>query len=158
SRACVIVPSDFDGIRIVWKTGMHWSVMRGILKEPLLIAAGLVVLRIITEQAGAPDVLNNLISVATFYVLIAPIYFALRIANSGIDPPYRTLLKTVGLFAFLARAMVIPTYWLAYVFQWPQKRFSTAAGGVVGPGVTPMMAYAVVPAVALVIWVFVSLV
>src|SRR5262245_56709576 len=137
---------------------MHWSVMRGILKEPLLIAAGLVVLRIITEQAGAPDVLNNLISVATFYVLIAPIYFALRIANSGIDHPYRTLLKTVGLFAFLARAMVVPTYWLAYIFQWPQQRFSTAAGGVVGPGITPMMAYGVVPAVALLIWVVISLV
>src|SRR5262245_55727482 len=115
--------------------------MRGIMKGPLLIAAALVVLRIISEQAGAPEAMSNQISVAVVCVLAAPIDFALRIGNSGIAHPYSTLLKTVALFAALARAMVIPTYWLAYVYQWPQRRFSTAAGGVVGPGVTPMMAY-----------------
>lgn len=131
---------------------------KGMLKVPLLIAAALVVLRIVAEQAGAPDVVNNLLSVVVFYVLIAPIYFAVRIANSGDAHPYRTQFKTVALFTALARAMVIPTYWLAYIYHWPQGRFSTAQGGVVGPGVTPLLGFVVIPFLAAALWILVSLV
>src|SRR5262245_12990056 len=110
--------------------------MKGMLKGPLIIAAILVIGRVVLERAGAPGWLNNLFSVVILYVFIAPLYFAFRIANSGIDRPYRTLFKKIALFTALARSMVIPTYWLAYHYQWPEFRFSVAAGGNVGPNVS----------------------
>jgi hypothetical protein len=132
--------------------------MKGLLKWPLGIAAILVIGRIILEQTGAPGWLNNLFSVVILYVFIAPIYFAFRIAGSGIDHPYRTLLKTIALFTALARAMVIPTYWLAYHFQWTAPRFSLQEGGNVGPNVTPLVGYVLIPFGAAVVWIVISLV
>jgi hypothetical protein len=132
--------------------------MKGMLKGPLIIAAILVVGRVILEQAGAPGSLNNVVSVVIFYVFIAPLYFAFRIANSGIERPYRTLFKNIALFTALARAMVIPTYWLAYYYQWTAPRFSVAMGGNVGPGVTPLMGYVGIPIGAAIAWILISLI
>jgi hypothetical protein len=132
--------------------------MKGLLKWPLIIAAVLVVGRIILEQAGAPGWLNNLFSVVILYVFIAPLYFGFRIAGSSVDHPYRALLKTIALFTALARSMVIPTYWLAYHFQWTAPRFSVQEGGNVGPNVTPVVGYIVIPFVAAVVWILISLV
>ena len=130
--------------------------MKGMMKWPLIIAAVLVSLRIVTEQMGMPDTVNNLISVMTFCVVIAPIYFALRIAKSNDPRPYSRLLKTNALFTLLVRGvMVIPTYWLAYIYQWQAPRFSLALGGVVGA--TPIMAV-LIPFGALLLWVFASVV
>lgn len=131
--------------------------MKGMLKWPLIIAAILVVGRIIIEQAGGPGWLANLFSVVILYVIIAPLFFAFRIANSGIEGPYRTLLKKTALFAALARSMVIPTYWLAYHFQWTAPRFSVAQGGNVGPNISPIVGYVVIPFVAAVVWILFSL-
>ena len=132
--------------------------MKGMQKGPLIIAAILVVGRVILEQAGAPGPLNNVVSVVIFYVFIAPLYFAFRIANSGIERPYRTLFKNIALFTALARAMVIPTYWLAYYYQWTAPRFSVAMGGNVGPDVTPLMGYVGIPIGAAVAWILISLI
>ena len=132
--------------------------MKGMLKGPLIIAAILVVGRIVLERMGAPETINNVVSVVIFYVLIAPLYFAFRIAKSDVPRPYLTLLKNTALFTVLARAMVIPTYWLAYMYQWPQGRFSVAQGGVVGPGVTPLQGYVVIPLLAAGAWIIISLV
>jgi hypothetical protein len=132
--------------------------MKGMLKWPLIIAAILVIGRIILEQAGAPGWLNNLFSVVILYVLVAPLYFASRIASSGIERPYRTLLKKTALFTALARSMVIPTYWLAYHFQWTAPRFSVEQGGNVGPNVTPVWGYVFIPLGAAVVWILISLV
>jgi hypothetical protein len=132
--------------------------MKGMLKWPLIIAAILVVSRIILEQAGAPGGVNNLFSVVILYVLVAPLYFAFRIANSGIERPYRTLLKKTALFTALARSMVIPTYWLAYRFQWTAPRFSVEQGGNVGPNVIPVWGYVFIPLGAAVVWILISLV
>jgi hypothetical protein len=132
--------------------------MKGMLKVPLIIAAILVVGRIVLEQAGAPGWLNNLFSVVVLYILIAPLYFAFRIANSGIDRPYLTLLKKTALFTALARSMVIPTYWLAYHYQWSAPRFSVANGGNVGPNVTPLMGYVAIPVFAAIAWIVFSLI
>ena len=131
--------------------------MKGMLKGPLIIAAILVVVRVILEQAGAPGVLNNVVSVVIF-MFIAPLYFAFRIANSGIERPYRTLFKNIALFTALARAMVIPTYWLAYYYQWTAPRFSVAMGGNVGPNVTPLMGYVGIPIGAAIAWILISLI
>src|SRR6266478_3532922 len=132
--------------------------MKGVLKWPLVIAAIVVVLRVVLERAGAPEGLNNIFSVVVLYVLICPLYFAFRIAKTGVARPYVTLLKTTALYTMLARAMVIPAYWLAYYYQWQQPRFSVAQNGVVGPGVTPLFGYALIPIGAAVVWIIVSLV
>jgi hypothetical protein len=128
------------------------------LKWPLIIAAVVVVLRVILEQMGAPGGVTNLFSVVMLYLVIFPIYFALRIANSGVERPYRNLIKTTALYAALARAIVIPTYWLAYIYQWEAPRFSTAMGGVVGPNVSPLAGFFLIPFGALLLWVIGSIV
>jgi len=132
--------------------------MKGMLKWPLIIAAILVIGRIILEQAGAPGSVNNLFSVVILYVFVAPLYFAFRIANSGVERPYRTLLKKTALFTALARSMVIPTYWLAYHYQWTAPRFTVEQGGNVGPNVTPVWGYVLIPLGAAVVWILISLV
>ena len=132
--------------------------MKGAIKVPLIIAAILVVGRVLLERAGAPETINNLLSVVVLYVLVVPLYFAFRIAKTGVPHPYSTLLKSTALFTALARAMVIPTYWLAYAYQWPQARFSTDAGGNVGPGITPLWGYVLIPIGAALLWILVSLV
>ena len=132
--------------------------MKGMLKGPLIIAAILVVGRVVLERTGAPGWLSNLFSVVILYVFIAPLYFAFRIANSGVDRPYRTLFKKTALFTALARSMIIPTYWLAYHYQWPEFRFSVAGGGNVGPGVTPFVGYVGIPLFAAAAWILISLI
>ena len=131
--------------------------MKGAFKVPLIIAAILVVGRVLLERAGAPETINNLLSVVVLYVLVVPLYFAFRIAKTGVPHPYSTLLKSTALFTALARAMVIPTYWLAYAYQWQQARFSTDAGGNVGLGITPLWGYVLIPIGAALLWILISL-
>ena len=130
---------------------------KGILKWPLVLAAIIVVLRVVLERTGAPAAVSNLASVVMLYLVIGPLYFANRLVKSGEARPYRALFKFVAAYALLARLMVIPTYWLAYIYQWPEARFSAGNGGVVGPEITPVMAYLVVPFGALIAWVIGSL-
>ena len=68
--------SNFIGVE-----SRRGAVMKGMLKWPLIIAACLVVARVMLERAGAPNAVNNIFSVVVFYVLIAPLYFAIRIAK-----------------------------------------------------------------------------
>ena len=132
--------------------------MKNMLKWPLIIAAIVIVLRVVLEQAGAPDSVNNLFSVVVLYLVIFPIYSAIRIAKSGVARPYITLLKNTALYTALARSMVIPTYWLAYMYQWTAPRFSVALNGVVGPNVTPLYGYVLIPLAAAGAWIIASLV
>ncbi len=126
--------------------------MKGILKWPLILAAIVIVLRIVVEQLGAPLSINNLMSVVILFIVIMPLYFGFRVGGMALPHPYRTLFKLVFLYALLARAMVVPTYWLAYAFQWTAPRFLAGNGGVVGPNITPVQVV-VIPLVALVGWV-----
>src|SRR2546425_4805336 len=103
--------------------------VNGLLKWPLILAAVVVVLRVLVEQSGAPDGVANLLSVVGLHFLIGPVYFAIRIAKSGVSGPYAKLFKLVTLYVVLTRAMVLPTYWLARIYEWPQPRF----GGLAGP-------------------------
>jgi hypothetical protein len=115
--------------------------MKHLLKWPLIITAVIVVARVLLERFGAPPAVNNTLSVLLLTILIFPLYFAVRIAKSGEEHPYRMLLKTTGLYALLARAMIIPTYWFAHIYQWPEPRFE----GVVRPDVTTFKAYVLTP-------------
>ena len=58
----------------------------------------------------------------------------------------------------LARALVIPTYWLAYIYQWQVSRFLVSQGGVVGPNVGPVRAFLGIPLAAGIAWVIDSLI
>jgi len=132
--------------------------LKGMLKWPLVIAAIAVVLRVVLEQMQAPANVSNLVSVVALYLALVPIYFAVRISRSGIEHPYRQLFKSIALYATLARAFVIPTYWLAYIYQWQTPRFLVSQGGVVGPNVSPFRAFVGVPLVAGIAWVIGSLI
>jgi hypothetical protein len=132
--------------------------LKGMLKWPLVIAGIVVVLRVLLEQLQAPARVSNLVSVVALYLAIGPVYFAVHIARSGIEHPYRQLLKSTVLYATLARALVIPTYWLAYIYQWQTPRFLVSQGGVVGPNVSPFRAFVGVPLVAGIAWVIGSLI
>jgi hypothetical protein len=128
--------------------------MKGILKWPLIITAVMVVVRVVLEQAGVSDTINNLISVAAMTVIICPLYFAIRIGQSGIAHPYLTHFKLTALYAVLARAMILPTYWLARVFEWPQPRFF----GLYGPDVTPFTGWVGLPLLTAAFWIVPSVV
>ena len=70
--------------------------MKEILKWPLIIAAAVVVLRVVVERAGAPDSVANYLSVVALHFVIAPVYFSIRIAWSGASRPYSTLFKLIA--------------------------------------------------------------
>jgi hypothetical protein len=123
--------------------------MKGIMKWPLIVAAIVTVLRVVVERAGASDSISGLFSVVALHLLIVPLYFAFRIANSEVSRPYLTQVKLTFIFVVLARAMILPTYWLGYIYQWPQSRFS----GLIGPDVTPFAGYIGVPVITGLIWI-----
>jgi len=128
--------------------------LKGILRWPLIVAAIVVVLRVVTERAGLPDTVNNLLSVAVLHTLLVPLYFAIRIGNNGVSRPYATLFKLVAVYAVLTRLMIIPTYWLARVYEWTQPRFA----GTWGPDVNPFVGYVGVPFVTAAFWIVASIV
>jgi hypothetical protein len=128
--------------------------VNGILKWPLLIAAVVVILRVVVERSGAPDAAANLLSVVALHFLIGPVYFAIRIAKSGVSRPYATLLKFVTLYVVLTRAMVLPTYWLARIYGWTQPRFN----GLAGPDVTFFTGYIAIPFATAAIWIVASVI
>jgi hypothetical protein len=126
--------------------------VRGILKWPLIVAAVVIVLRVIVEQYGAPDSVANLFSVVALHFAIGPIYFAIMLARSGMSRPYGELLKVIGLYVVLTRAMVLPTYWLARIYHWPQQRFGGLADA------TPFTGFITIPFQTAAIWIVLSLV
>jgi hypothetical protein len=128
--------------------------VKEMLKWPLIIAAVVVVLRVVVEQAGAPDAVANLLSVVALHLLIGPVYFAIRIAKSGVSRPYVTLFKLVTLYVVLTRAMVLPTYWLARIYEWPQQRFA----GLAGPDVTFFTGYIAIPFGTAAVWIVASVI
>jgi hypothetical protein len=127
--------------------------MKGMLKWPLIIAAIVVVLRVIVERAGVPEAVSNVFSVVALHLVIAPLYFAIRIGWSAMSRPYLTLVKLVTSFVILARAMVIPTYWLAHILGWEQRRF-----GGLGAGTAPFAAYVTIPFGTAAMWIAASVI
>ena len=127
------------------------------LKWPLIVAATLVVLRIILEQLGAPDSINNLLGVAWLHFLV-PFYLAYRIQTSRSDRPYRALFKELFLYTVYTRLMVMVTYWLAYLWQWQSPRFLITQGGNVGEGIGPLRGTLVIPGRNAVVWIVMAMV
>lgn len=129
--------------------------MQGMMKWPLLIAAALVVLRVLAEQLGAPEAVNKIFGVTWLFFLV-PIYFARKIVAANEARPYKTLYLKLVVFVALVRLMLIPVYCLAYTWQWSALRFATEQGGVVGDEVSAVSGYVLIPLGALVAWVIVA--
>ena len=126
--------------------------MKGILRWPLVVAAIVVVLRVIVERAGAPIVVSNMLSGAILITVLGPVYFALQVGLAGKPRPYWMLIKLVVIYAIWTRAMILPTYWLARVFHWDEPRFA----GVDAPN--PLVGFIVLPLVTAAFWIVASLV
>jgi hypothetical protein len=126
---------------------------KDVLKWPLVVAAIVIVARVIVERAGAPENVSNLFSAVAFHLLIVPLYFAIRIGTSSMPRPYLMQLKLVTLFVVLTRAMVIPVYWLAHILDWQQPRF-----GGLAPGVSPFTAYITIPFATAGFWIVASII
>jgi hypothetical protein len=92
--------------------------------------------------------------VVALHFLIGPLYFAMRVAKSGVARPYARHFKLVTLYVLLTRAMILPTYWLARIYGWPQPRFS----GLSGPGVSAFVGYVVIPFATAGIWIVASVI
>src|SRR4030095_7794346 len=135
----------------LWQRRM---VLKGILKWPLIVAAVVVVLRVIAERAGAPAIVSSSLSVVALHTLIGPLYFAVQIGLSGAPHPYGLLMKLIGIYVVLTRAMILPTYWLARIFQWPEPRFA----GLAGTDVSPFVGFIRVPVLTAAFWIVASLV
>jgi hypothetical protein len=126
--------------------------MKTLLKWPLIVTFGVIVVRIVLEESGAPQAINTIVGVVWLQLLV-PVYFGLMLANSTKLPRFVTLAKLVVLYALCTRLMVLASYSLAYVFQWSAPRFSVEGGGVVGEGVTPLQGLLLTPALNQVFWV-----
>jgi hypothetical protein len=122
-----------------------------VMRWGLIVAAVIIVVRILLEQAHIPDRINNIFGVAWLY-LILPVLFALAIRAQDHASPYKSLLKNVFLFGICTRAMVMITYMLAYAFQWSSPRFAYP-GGNVGENVGIWTGFLWIPLRNVLIWV-----
>lgn len=124
--------------------------MKGILKWPLIVAAVVVVMRVVVERAGVSDHVSNYFSVVALHLVIAPLYFAIRIATSEVRRPYLTQIKLVVFYVVLTRALILPTYWAARIFGWEQGRFGGLSGS------TPFAGYVTIPFQTAAAWIVIS--
>ena len=126
--------------------------MQGILKWPLIVAAIVVLFRVIVERAGAPHAISNLLSVAALTTVLGPLYFWLQIGLAGKPRPYLMLIQLVITYAVCARAMVLPTYWAARMLHWTEPRFAGVDAA------NPLVGFIALPLLTAAFWIGVSMV
>jgi hypothetical protein len=128
--------------------------MTSLLKTPLIIAAIVVVGRVIIERTNVVPQISNYLSAVVLTVLLAPLYFGLKIAFNRIPRPYATHLKATALYAVLVRAMILPVYWLAFYYGWPEQRFAIPPEA----GTGPLAGYVIVPFLTAAFWILASII
>ena len=126
--------------------------LKGILKWPLIVTAIVVVLRVIVERGGAPAAVSNMLSVAALTTLLGPLYFALQIGLARKPRPYSMLIQLIFIYAVCARAMVLPTYWAARMFNWTEPRFAGVDAR------NPFVGFIAVPVITAAVWIVASMV
>jgi hypothetical protein len=126
--------------------------LKGILKWPLIVAAIVVLFRVIVERAGAPHAVSNLLSVAALTTVLGPLYFGLRIGLAGKPRPYLMLIQLVITYAVCARAMVLPTYWAARMLHWTEPRFAGVDAA------NPLVGFIALPLITAAVWIVASMV
>ncbi|HTY63836.1 MAG TPA: hypothetical protein VMG30_16430 [Acidobacteriota bacterium] len=122
-----------------------------IIRWGVILAAVILVVRIVLEQAGAPEKVCFFFGVAWLY-FVFPVLFALAIRARNAVHPFKSLLKDLVLFALYTRAMVMVTYMLAYIFRWKPHRFAYP-GGNVGENVGVWTGLLLIPVRNVFIWV-----
>ena len=125
---------------------------RKVMRIGVVIAAIIIVARIVLEQIGASQMINNIFGVAWLYFIL-PVLFALAIRAKEYASPYKTLLKDVVLFAVYTRVMVMVTYMAAYFLRWNAPRFALSMGGNVGDNVSLLSGLLFIPVRNALIWV-----
>ena len=125
-----------------------------VMRWGLILAAAVIVLRIVLEQAGAPEKLSFFFGVAWLF-FIFPVLFALSIRVHNVASPFKSLLKNVLLFVLCTRLMVMITYMLAYIFSWKASRFAFPAG-TVGENVSVWAGMFFIPLRLLLIWIVIA--
>ena len=126
--------------------------LKGILKWPLIVAAIVVLFRVIVERAGAPHAISNLLSVAALTTVLGPLYFGLQIGLAGKPRPYLMLIQLVITYAVCARAMVLPTYWAARMLHWTEPRFAGVDAA------NPLVGFIALPLITAAVWIVASMV
>ena len=126
--------------------------LKEILKWPLIVAAIVVVLRVIVERGGASAAVSNMLSVAALTTVLGPLYFAFQIGLARKPHPYLMLIQLIFIYALCARAMVLPIYWAARMFNWTESRFA----GVDAPN--PLVGFIALPLITAVFWIGASMV
>jgi hypothetical protein len=122
-----------------------------IMRWGVIVAVAIIVFRIILEQSGSPERINNVFGVAWLYFIL-PILFAIAIRVQNDARPYLRLLKDIVLFAVYTRAMVMITYMLAYILSWKAPRFAYP-GGTVGEHVSVWSGILLIPLRNVLAWV-----
>jgi len=115
-----------------------------VMNNGVLLAALIIIVRIVLEQFGASEAVNRIFGVAWLY-FIFPVLFAWGIRMKEYASPFKMLLKDILLFAVYTRVMVAVTYMLAYIFKWSAPRFSADAGGNVGGNMNAWWGLLIVP-------------
>ena len=105
--------------------------MNNLWRGCLFVTVGVIVVRIILEELGAPGWMSNILSVTALHLLV-PIYLGWTIAGQKAASPYKTLISNVALYTVFTRLFVFATYSLAYFVGLSALRFSVAGGGGVG--------------------------
>ena len=113
-----------------------------VMKAGVVVATLIIVVRIVLEQLGAPESVNNIFGVAWLYFIL-PVFFALRILEAGEPSPFRSLVMKTMFFGIYTRVMVMLTYMLAYLLHWQAPRFSASGGGNVGENVSFVTGFSV---------------
>ena len=122
-----------------------------VMRWGLVLAAAVIVLRIVLEQAGASEKVTFFCGVSWLF-FVFPVLFALSIRAHNVAGAFKSLLKDVLLFVLCARVMVMITYMLAYIFSWKPSRFAFPAG-TVGENVSVWAGIFFIPLRLLLIWI-----
>jgi len=126
--------------------------LKGILRWPLIVTAIVVVLRVIVERSNAPAAVSNMLSVAALTTVLGPLYFALQIGLARKPHPYLMLIQLIFIYAVFARAMVLPTYWAARMFNWTEPRFAGVDAQ------NPLVGFIALPLITAAFWIAASMV
>jgi hypothetical protein len=110
------------------------------------------VLRVVVERAGGPSVVSSALSIVALHTLLVPIYVAIRLGGNPVERPYRTLFKLILVYVLATRAMLLPVYWLARIFRWPESRFAGLADS------SPLIGFVAIPIATALFWIVSSVV
>lgn len=128
-----------------------------LIRGPLVLAAAVVVLRLVLELAGAPNGVITAVGVAWLHMLV-PIYFGLKIGEMRLERPFVLLMRATFYWALPVRLLIAVTYVLAYIYQIDSPRFRVSSLGPVGEGVSALQGYLLLPLANFISWMLYAMV